>query len=76
MTFLFTWLFNRTQGSVLYSLVFHASLSTASVRLPEVPAYSIWVLILWALTLLLLLHDRRLGERARLEAVDPAWSSQ
>jgi membrane protease YdiL (CAAX protease family) len=63
MTVLFTWLWNRTHGSVFYSLIFHASLSTASVRLPEVPAYSIWVLLLWSLASLLLLSDRQLGYR-------------
>ncbi|HJQ80149.1 MAG TPA: CPBP family intramembrane glutamic endopeptidase [Lacipirellulaceae bacterium] len=63
MTVLFTWLWNHTRGSVFYSLIFHASLSTASVRLPEVPAYSIWVLLLWSLALVLLLYDRQLGYR-------------
>jgi membrane protease YdiL (CAAX protease family) len=61
MTFLFTWLFNHTRGSVLLSLFFHASLSTASVRLPDVPAYPIWVLCLFAIATAILLHDRRLG---------------
>jgi membrane protease YdiL (CAAX protease family) len=62
VTFLFTWLFNHTRGSVLYSLFFHASLSTASVRLPDVPAYHVWVLVLLALGLVILLGDRRLGQ--------------
>jgi membrane protease YdiL (CAAX protease family) len=59
---LFTWLFNHTSGSVLYSLIFHASLSTASVRLPDVPAYHVWVTVLLTLVLVILLGDRRLGQ--------------
>jgi uncharacterized protein len=58
LTFLFTWLFNHTHGSVLYCLIFHASLSIASVRLPEVPAYHIWVLCLLPIVLLILSFDR------------------
>jgi len=61
MTFLFTWLFNHTRGSVFISLIFHASLSTASVRLPEVPAYQLWVLCLLSVVLPILFFDRRLG---------------
>ncbi len=61
MQFLFTWLFNHTRGSVFYSLLFHTSLSLASVRLPEAPAYAVWVLCLLALAVLVLLYDRRLG---------------
>jgi len=60
LQFLTTWLFNHTRGSVLYILIFHASLSVASVRLPDVPAYHLWVLCLLAVVLLILLCDRRL----------------
>lgn len=63
LTFLFTWLFNHTGGSAFYSLVFHASLSTASVRLPAAPAYHYWVPILGGLVLAILLRDGRLGRR-------------
>lgn len=62
LTFLFTWLFNHTNGSVFYSLTFHASLSTASVRLPEVPAYHYWVLCLLMVVLGILICDRRLAQ--------------
>jgi len=62
LTFLFTWLFNHTHGSVLYSLIFHSSLTTASVRLPDVPAHSLWVPVLLILVLAILLGDRRLGQ--------------
>jgi membrane protease YdiL (CAAX protease family) len=61
MTMLFTWLYNHTGGSVLYSLIFHASMSSASTRLPEVPAYHYWVAILAAIVLGVLAYDRRLG---------------
>lgn len=60
LTFLFTWLFNHTGGSVLYSLIFHTSLSIASVRLPDVPAYHLWVPCMLSLVLAILLWDRRL----------------
>jgi membrane protease YdiL (CAAX protease family) len=59
LTFLFTWLWNHTDGSVFYCLVFHASLSTASVRLPELPAYHIWLLCLVSVVLTILFFDRR-----------------
>jgi membrane protease YdiL (CAAX protease family) len=62
MTFLFTWLFNHTRGSVLYSLIFHNSMSIASVRLPEVPAYHVWVLCLLSVVLVILFYDRQLGQ--------------
>jgi membrane protease YdiL (CAAX protease family) len=61
MTILFTWLYNHTGGSVLYCLLFHASMSTASTRLPDVPAYHLWVLCLLAVVLAILACDRRLG---------------
>jgi hypothetical protein len=62
MTFLFTWLFNHTRGSVLYSLIFHNSMSIASVRLPEVPAYHVWVLCLLSVVLVILFYDRQFGQ--------------
>jgi membrane protease YdiL (CAAX protease family) len=64
VTFLFTWLFNHTRGSLLYSLLFHTSMSIASVRLPEVPAYHVWILVLWAVVLTVFLCDPRLGQTA------------
>jgi membrane protease YdiL (CAAX protease family) len=60
LQFLFTWLFNHTGRSVLYSLIFHTSLSIASVRLPDVPAYHIWVLCVLSIVVVILLCDRRL----------------
>jgi uncharacterized protein len=64
---LFTWLFNHTGGSLLYVLIFHASLSIGSVRLPDVPAYHLWVSVLFLLTSVILLFDRRLGSDRNLE---------
>lgn len=62
LTFLFTWLFNHTRESVLFSLIFHASLNTAGVRLPEVPAHYAWAACLLWVVLVILLWDRRLGQ--------------
>jgi membrane protease YdiL (CAAX protease family) len=61
MTLLFTWLFNHTHGSVLYALFFHASMNTAGVRLPEVPAHIAWVIVLFAAATIILVFDRSLG---------------
>jgi membrane protease YdiL (CAAX protease family) len=60
-TFLFTWLFNHTHGSVFYALLLHASVSTASVRLPDAPAHYTWVACLACAVLIILTFDRRLG---------------
>jgi uncharacterized protein len=65
MSFLFTWLFNHTQGSVLFAMTFHASMSVASVRLPEVPAYHLWVPLLLLIVLVIVLCDRRLRSGVR-----------
>jgi len=62
LTFLFTWLFNHTGGSVFYSLIFHTSLTVASMRLPDIPAHHVWVPVLLILVLAILLGDRRLGQ--------------
>jgi uncharacterized protein len=65
---LFTWLFNHTNGSVFYSLIFHTSLSLASVRMPDVPAYHIWVICLFVIALVIVHFDRRLGEDITVSA--------
>jgi uncharacterized protein len=59
LTFLFTWLFNHTRGSVFYALLFHTSLSIASMRLPEAPAYHIWVLCLAIVVAPVIYFDRQ-----------------
>ena len=63
LSFLFTWLFNHTGGSLLYALLFHTSLSIASVRLPEVPAYHLWIVVLIPVVLTVFAFERRLGLR-------------
>jgi len=62
LVFLFTWLFNHTHGSVFYTLIFHTSLTVASVRLPQAPAYHVWVLCILSVVLLILFCDRQLGQ--------------
>jgi uncharacterized protein len=64
LTFLFTWLFNHTNGSALYSLIFHSSLSMGSVRLPDVPAYHLWIIVLVSVVAVVFLFDRRLAQPA------------
>jgi uncharacterized protein len=71
MTVLFTWLFNHTGGSVFYALLFHASLNTAGTRLPDVPAHYSWVACLWAVVLVILVCDRRLGQATDKPACMP-----
>jgi hypothetical protein len=41
--------------------MFHASISTASVRLPDVPAHYVWLACDVAAVLAILYFDRRLG---------------
>jgi membrane protease YdiL (CAAX protease family) len=65
VTYLFTWLFNHTMRSVLYSLIFHTSLSIASVRFPDVPAYHLWIVVLLVVVLIVAFCDRRLGQHSR-----------
>ena len=72
MTILFTWLYNHTRGSVLYSLLFHASMSTASTRLRDVPAYHYWVAILLVAVVGILFCDRRLGQLRSGRSTDGA----
>jgi membrane protease YdiL (CAAX protease family) len=61
LSLLFTWLLNHTRESVLYSLLFHTSLSIGSVRLPDAPAYHLWLLVLISVVAIILIFDRRLG---------------
>jgi membrane protease YdiL (CAAX protease family) len=68
LQFLTTWLFNHTGGSVVPALLFHTSLSLASVRLPDVPAYHLWVVCLLPLVLLLYRFDKRLRPALRASA--------
>jgi uncharacterized protein len=70
LSFLFTWLFNHTRGSVLYSLIFHTSLSISSVRFPEVPAYHLWLIVLLVIVVAVFFFDPRLGQLQHAAAGD------
>jgi hypothetical protein len=71
VTFLFTWLFNHTDGSVLYSLIFHTSLSIASMRLPEAPAYHLWIIVLLIVVATVWLCDRSLRAQPKVSRAVP-----
>lgn len=47
LTYLFTWLSDRSGGSVPITLVFHASINTCIARLPLFPAFGAWTALLW-----------------------------
>jgi membrane protease YdiL (CAAX protease family) len=47
LTYLFTWLAERSGGSLLLALLFHASLNTSLVRMPIFPAFHVWIVICW-----------------------------
>jgi membrane protease YdiL (CAAX protease family) len=66
-TFIYTWIFNRTQGSLLIALLFHTSSNAAVGLLPILPLDNndsirpLWltVVILWLLVGLVLWLERR-----------------
>lgn len=47
LTYLFTWLFDHTRGSILIALLFHASINTSLVRLPIFSAWEEWTILVW-----------------------------
>jgi membrane protease YdiL (CAAX protease family) len=51
LTYLFTWASDRTKGSVLVAMLFHASLNTSLARLPIRPAWVEWTVVLWLVAL-------------------------
>lgn len=53
LSYLFTCLFNRSGGSILAALLFHASLNTALLRLPIFPAWAAWTAIVWVTAVVL-----------------------
>ncbi len=67
-TFIYTWIFNRTRGSLLIALLFHTSSNAAVGLLPILPLDNggsyrpLWLtlIILWFLVFLMLWHERRL----------------
>jgi membrane protease YdiL (CAAX protease family) len=69
LTILFTWLFNNTRGSVLLAMLFHGSINTSYIILPIEPAFPVWVVLLWALALLIIATQR--GWFSRRETAQP-----
>jgi membrane protease YdiL (CAAX protease family) len=65
LTYLFTWLSNRSGGSVPVALVFHASINTCVVRLPLFPAFEAWTALLWAVAIVVFAIDRRVPTMVR-----------
>jgi len=58
LSFLFTWLYLNTRGSVLIAILFHAAINTAIHFLPIVPPrypglapFALWIGLTWAVTL-------------------------
>ncbi|MCI0464409.1 MAG: CPBP family intramembrane metalloprotease [Gemmataceae bacterium] len=51
LTYLFTWVSDHTQGSVLLAMLFHASLNTSLARLRVQPAWVEWTAVLWLVAL-------------------------
>jgi uncharacterized protein len=75
-TFLYTWMFNRTGGSLMIALLFHTSSNASVGLLPVLPldnggsSRPLWlvVVLLWAVVGLVLWADRRIffaGSRER-----------
>ncbi len=48
LTYLFTWLSDRSAGSLPVALLFHASVNTCIIRLPLFQAFEVWTALLWA----------------------------
>jgi membrane protease YdiL (CAAX protease family) len=66
ITFLFTWLYCRGKGSVLISILFHASFNTAIHYLPLLPPrhsslvpFEMWVGLTWVLTALIVVSNSK-----------------
>jgi membrane protease YdiL (CAAX protease family) len=72
LSFLFTWLLQHTGGSALYSVIFHTSLSLGSVRLPEVPAYHVWLVCLALVVIPILVFDRSFRRSPDAQHADTA----
>ena len=60
LTYLFTWLSDRSGGSVPVALVFHASINACIARLPLFPAFEAWTGLLWVTAAATFVLDRRL----------------
>ena len=82
LTYLFTWVWDHTQGSVLLAMLFHASLNTSLSRLDVRPAWIEWTALLWLVALAVGIVEwrrrRRTGCAAPLpldNAADPIASA-
>jgi hypothetical protein len=64
LTYLFTWVFDHTRGSVLLALLFHASLNTSLARLQVQPAWVEWTAALWLVALAVGIFEWRRGHRS------------
>jgi membrane protease YdiL (CAAX protease family) len=58
LTYLFTWLTDRSGGSVPVALVLHASINTCILRLPLFPAFTEWTGLLWLAAAVVYACDR------------------
>jgi hypothetical protein len=65
MSFLFTWLYCKTRGSVLLPVLFHTAINTSfdyvpifPPRHPSLVAYCVWVGLCWAFTFWILFRYR------------------
>ena len=63
LTYLFTWMWDHTNGSVLIAMLFHASLNMSPARLPVQPAWREWTAILWLIAVPVAAFDARLNAR-------------
>jgi len=66
ISFLFTWLYLQSRGSVLTAILFHSSINSAIHFLPILPPrypglgpFVLWIAITWAVGLLVLWLDRK-----------------
>lgn len=69
LTYLFTWLSDRTRGSVPVALAFHASVNTCVVRLPLFPAFEVWTGLLWVAAAFAYVLDRAHRSGSKLATV-------
>jgi uncharacterized protein len=67
LTYLFTWLWDHTRGSVLIALLFHASLNTSLVRMPIFPAWKEWTILIWMVAVSACIFEWARGRRGPQE---------
>jgi membrane protease YdiL (CAAX protease family) len=66
MTFLFTWLYMKTKGSLLIAILLHASINAAIKFIPILPPeltslapFGTWILLLWSVVTVLVFWEWR-----------------